>query len=97
MSYRLHPQAAAELEQAAGFYAQHGGNSVAKAFLKEIHRVANLLVANPGFGTPASLGLRAYPLRRFPYSLVYDSMDDSIEILVVAHQHRQPGYWQSRR
>jgi plasmid stabilization system protein ParE len=97
MSYRFHPDAAIELDQAAEFYKQQAGTSIARAFLKEIDRAVNVLVAHPNFGTPAPDGMRAYPLRRFPYSLIYFADGYVIEIFVVAHQHRKPGYWQGRR
>ncbi len=97
MSYRFHPKAAIELDYAAEFYAQHAGTSIAKAFLKEIHRAVNILITHPNFGTPAPDGTRAYPLRRFPYSLIYFPAETGIEIFVVAHQHRKPGYWQGRK
>ncbi len=97
MSYRFHPKAAIEIDHAAEFYAHQAGTSVARAFLKEIRRAANILVAHPNFGTPAPDGMRAYPLRRFPYTLIYFADGSDIEIFVVAHQHRKPGYWQGRK
>ena len=69
---------------------------MASAFLAEFARVAGLLVGAPGLGTPTESELRVYPLRRFPYSLVYRAMGSSVRILVVGHQHRRPGYWRGR-
>lgn len=96
MTYTLHPKAEAELEAAFDFYAEEGGRGIANAFLQEIDRVAQLLLANPGFGTPGRGGLRSYPARRFPYSLFYRATATGIHILAVAHQHRRPGYWRKR-
>ena len=96
MIYLLHPEAAKELEDAFTFYREQGGNRLAHAFLSEFERVAQLLLSNPDFGTPSTGGRRSYPLRRFPYSLIYRATIDNIRILVVGHQHRRPGYWRSR-
>ena len=96
MSYSLHAEAEKELYAAAEFYEQQGGGSLAKAFLDEFERVAELLVRNPQFGTPAHDGLRTYPFRRFPYSMVYRPTSQGIRILVIGHQHRRPNYWRSR-
>lgn len=96
MSYSLHPEAEAELAAAAAFYKQQAGVALASAFLTELARVTALLVSNPGLGTRAGGELRVYPLRRFPYSLVYRAVGAGIRILVVGHQHRQPGYWRGR-
>ena len=96
MTYSLHPEAARELEQALAFYRDQGGIGVARAFLVEFERVSKLLVLNPGFGTPTTGGRRSFPLRRFPYSLIYRSTGKVIRILVVGHQHRRPGYGSGR-
>jgi plasmid stabilization system protein ParE len=96
VTYSLHPAATKELEDALAFYREQGGIGLARAFLAEFERVAALLVSNPGFGTPATGARRSFPLRRFPYSLLYRSTGEDIRILVVGHQHRRPGYWSGR-
>jgi plasmid stabilization system protein ParE len=96
VTYSLHPQAASELEEAFHFYSEQGGARLAQTFLAEFERVATLLVSNPDFGTPSSGGRRSFPLRRFPYSLIYRAKAAEITILVVGHQHRRPGYWRGR-
>lgn len=97
MTYTFHPEAEKELAEALTFYREEGGKAIAQAFLKEIGRVAELLVSNPGFGTPVGGTRRSFPLRRFPYSLIYRSDLDGMRILVVGHQHRRPGYWRGRK
>lgn len=42
-------------------------------------------------------GIRACPLRRFPYTLVFVDLDDHIWIAALAHQRRRPRYWAKRR
>jgi plasmid stabilization system protein ParE len=97
VNYALHPSAEAELEDAFVFYRDEGGNAIAQAFLREVERVAELLVSHPGFGTPVGGMRRSYPLRRFSYSLIYRPTPEGILILVVGHQHRRPGYWRGRK
>ena len=82
--------------EAFAFYRERGSSAVARAFLDELRRVANLLAANPGFGTPVGGGRRNYPLRRFPYSLINRHTEKGVRVLVVGHQHRKPGYWRGR-
>ena len=36
---------------------------------------------------------RRFLLDRFPYKILYVVEDESILIIAVAHQHRQPDYW----
>ena len=97
MTYALHPEATKELAEALAFYREQGGIELARAFLAEFERVATLLISNPGFGTPTTGGRRSFPLRRFPYSLIYRSTGEDIRILVVGHQHRRPGHWAGRK
>jgi plasmid stabilization system protein ParE len=97
VTYSFHPEAEIELMEAFAFYRTEGGDAIARVFLKEVGRVAELLVANPEFGTPVGGARRSYHLRRFPYSLIYRAAADGIRILVVSHQHRRPGYWRGRK
>ena len=97
MSYSLHPGAERDIADALDFYARQAGPLVAQRFLGEFERVAELLVEYPGFGTPTTKGRRAYPLRVFPYSVVYRIFETGIRIVVVRHQHRKPGYGGTRR
>ena len=96
MNFSLHPEAEPELATAGTFYKQQAGVTLVSAFLAEFAHVAGLLVGNPGLGTRTESELRVYPLRRFPYSLIYRAVGRCIRILVVGHQHRRPGYWRGR-
>lgn len=96
MTYSLHPQAEQDLADAAAFYADSASVSMAARFFNEFERVAALLNDNPGFGTPFDLPQRIYPLRVFPYSVVYKLTDEGIRVLAVRHQHRAPSFAQGR-
>ena len=97
MTPTFHPGAELDIAEALDFYAAQAGPLVAQRFLAEVERVVNLLVEYPGFGTPASRGRRVYPLRVFPYSVVYRAGESGIRVLVVRQQHRRPGYGGARR
>jgi plasmid stabilization system protein ParE len=97
VSYWLHPDAEAELGDAAVYYAEHASRAVAEAFLAEFERVRDLLVENQYRGPHGDDGLRVYHLDRFPYTVVYETSEHSgPQIYAVAHQHREPGYWAER-
>jgi len=97
VTYSLHPGAEQDIADAMDFYAERAGLLVAQGFLSEFERVARLLADHPGIGTPTMKGRRVFPLRVFPYSVVYRSLEASIRIVVVRHQHRKPGYGGARR
>jgi plasmid stabilization system protein ParE len=96
VSYSLHPEAQQDVEDAVAFYATQAGFVVAQRFLQEFRRVAVLLVRCPGFGTPTDEGRRVYPLRTFPFSVVYECLDAELRIVILRHQHRQPNYGMGR-
>jgi len=95
MSYWIHPAAERELTEAAIYYKTHASFGIASAFLDEFERVAALLDWNQQLGMGVSDGLRIYPFRRFPYSIVYREADFGPRIYAVSHQRQNPGYWQS--
>jgi plasmid stabilization system protein ParE len=97
MTYSLHPGAEHDIANALDFYSEQAGLVVAERFLQEFERVAKLLVEHPGLGTPTTRGRRTFPLKVFPYSVVYRNLESSIRILIVRHQHRKPGYAVGRR
>lgn len=96
MSYSLHPDAEDEIAEAIDFYLHKASTTVADRFATEVERVIALLVENPKFGTTTTLGRRIYPLRVFPYSIVYREIEDGIRILIVRHQHRRPAHGSTR-
>ncbi len=96
MNYSFHDQATGDVAAAQDYYFQHAGAQVATRFVSELERVIHLLLANPGFGTPITQQRRVFPLKGFPYSLVYRVEDDQLRILVVRHQRQRPGFASSR-
>lgn len=97
MTYSLHLEAEQDIADALDFYAEQAGLLVAQRFLVEFERVARLLADHPDFGTPTTKGRRVFPLRVFPYSVVYRTSEASVRIIVVRHQHRKPSYGGARR
>ncbi|MEO7150452.1 MAG: type II toxin-antitoxin system RelE/ParE family toxin [Burkholderiaceae bacterium] len=97
MTHWIHPEAEAELEEAALYLAQQASPALAEAFLLEYERVLALLVDNQQSGPHGDHGMRLYHLNRFPYTLVYE--EDSLagpQVYAVAPQARHPGYWLQR-
>ncbi|MDO8893244.1 MAG: type II toxin-antitoxin system RelE/ParE family toxin [Sulfurimicrobium sp.] len=97
MTYSLHPGAEHDIASTLDFYREPAGLVVAERFLEEFERVAKLLVEYPDLGMPTTRGRRIFPLKVFPYSVVYRNLESSILILIVRHQHRKPGYAGGRR
>ncbi|MDH3460981.1 MAG: type II toxin-antitoxin system RelE/ParE family toxin [Burkholderiaceae bacterium] len=97
MRYWLHPGAEAELGDAAEYYATRASSMVAEAFLAEYERVLDLIVENQQRGPHGEDGLRIYHFDRFPYTIVYEEDETSgPRVFAIAHQSREPGYWNER-
>jgi plasmid stabilization system protein ParE len=96
MNYHLHPDAEVDLREAAEFYRKRAGNELALTFIAEFEYSISLLLEHPTLGAMWRNGRRRFVMRRFPYSLIYNVVDQQIRILAVAHQSRRPGYWKDR-
>ena len=97
MTYSLHPGAEHDIANALDFYSEQAGLVVAERFLEEFERIAKLLVEHPSLRTPTTRGRRTFPLKVFPYLVVYRNLENVVRILIVRHQHRKPGYAGGRR
>ncbi len=96
MTWSLSAEAEADLSDAVAFYRARASVAVASGFLTEFARAADLISANPGVGTPTLKGRRIFPMRRFPYSLIYRVIDGDAQVSAVAHQKRKPAFWIER-
>jgi plasmid stabilization system protein ParE len=97
MNYRLHPEAASDLREAAEYYRERAGAALAQAFLTEFENSIQLLLQHPLLGAPWLQGKRRLVMHRFPYTVVYFVAEQEIRVLAVAHQSRRPGYWRRRK
>lgn len=96
MTWLLSAEAEADLSDELAFCRTHASVAVANGFLTEFGRAADVVCASPGVGTPTLKGRRVFPMRRFPYSLIYRVIDGEIRVSAVAHQKRRPAFWKER-
>ena len=89
-------QAERELLDATRWYLTDGGPAVAEQFEWAVQRALRLLAFMPRLGTPSYPGVRTWPLKDYPYTLVSRVKSDVISVIAVTHQSREPGYWAGR-
>lgn len=65
-------------------------------FIAEIDKNLLLLATNPELGATWRHQTRRWPIRRFPFSLVYQVQSDQLVVMAVSHQRRRQGYWRQR-
>lgn len=97
MIYWLHPDAASDLREAAEYYRERAGITIAQAFFGDFEHALTLLLEHPLLGAQWRQGKRRLVMRHFPYSIIYSIAAQGIQVLAVAHQSRRPGYWRKRQ
>ena len=95
MNVEFHPEAVLEMVE-AGLYYETQVPGLGRRFEIEVQSAVERILQFPKIGHPLEADLRKWGLDRFPYSLIYEQSEDMIYILVVANQHRRPGYWKPR-
>lgn len=93
-------EAAEEEQLAAARWYEEQRDGLGLRFISEVERVSDLIAERPGIGAPWTYskvpeGVRRFPLRSFPYHVVYVE-EPRLLIVAVAHMKRRPGYWRAR-
>ena len=91
------PEADGELSEGAIFYTREANTEVGLAFILEYERALALLCAHPHLGAPWRNNRRRFPLRKFPYSIIYYVRDEELRVIALAHHRRKPTYWTGRK
>ncbi|MDR1513725.1 MAG: type II toxin-antitoxin system RelE/ParE family toxin [Propionibacteriaceae bacterium] len=97
---REHPEAAAELDAAVGWYEEQEpgiGLALIDRARQARRDIDDWPHAAPTFAT-ADDGtvIRGKAVRGYPYRIIYTVEPDTILILAYAHQRREPKYWLRR-
>ena len=96
MIVAIHPSAADEIEAAARL-GEERSLGLGSALVIELRRVAALLSEFPDLGQLLDDRHRRFPLRRFPFGVIFRVDGDTLTIVALAHRRQQPGYWVHRR
>jgi toxin ParE1/3/4 len=91
----VHPDAVEEAQAAYEWYHARSPE-IAEAFLAELDSGIELIAERPGQWTPGVAGTRRFSLRRFPYLVIFREVEESVQIVAIAHARRRPGYWRER-
>jgi len=95
MRFEFHPEALAEYEDAARYYAgcQFG---LELRFIAAVERVIQQIIEAPDHWPVLEEDIRRCLTRVFPYAVLYSAETDYILIISLMHTHREPGYWRKR-
>jgi plasmid stabilization system protein ParE len=96
MAVRFHRLASQDYLQARRRYARKSAR-LADRFERALDSAVQKLAANPLLWPTFEAQYRWILLRRFPYVVYYEFIDETtIHVLAVAHASRRPGYWLKR-
>ena len=95
MRCEFHPDALAEYEEAARYYAgcQEG---LDLRFMASVEAVVQQLATAPERWRIVEQDIRRCLTKVFPYAILYSIESDRVLIIAVMHCHREPGYWRAR-
>ena len=95
MTYSFHPAARTDLNQAVDYY-ENCQSGLGSEFLDEVEAALKRILQFPEAWGKLSNRTRRCLTNRFPYGLIYQTQENQIRIIAVAHSHRHPGYWIDR-
>lgn len=72
------PAALVEVQEATSFYADSANRELGMAFVAEFEKAVNTILGNPRMGALFRGTQRRYLLRRFPYTVIYQSSSDEL-------------------
>ena len=95
MRYEFHPDALAEYEEAAQYYASCQ-KSLELRFMAAVEHTVQQILEAPERWRILEEDIRRCLTRVFPYAVLYTIERDYVLIIAVMHCHREPGYWHHR-
>lgn len=91
----LHCEADVELTAAAKRYACKRPE-LARDFLHSFRAAKEAIEKQPDLFSFLEKPVRRVRVSGFPYRIVYEELDDCVQVLAIMHDSREPGYWKSR-
>jgi plasmid stabilization system protein ParE len=89
------PQAEKEIDDAAAWYEEQA-SGLGIDFLKAVDTALDVIVRTPYAFSRIARGTRRYPMRRFPYGIIYQPTAEITLIVSCFHDHRDPARWRNR-
>lgn len=90
-----HPDAEAELIEAAKFYEGRVPGLGAR-FLDSVQHAISVISEAPDRWRVVDEDVRCYLISRFPYAIYYRAHADELRVLAFKHHRRHPDYWRYR-
>ena len=96
MKLRVDPAALDELLQAEEYTTTEFGESVANAFRLAVASALEEITEFPKRYATVQKEVRSKVLHPYPFSIMYEQMNDTVRVYAIAHSKRKPFYWRDR-
>ncbi len=93
---RIGEEAEAEYAEALAWYHARSTQAAERFEAAFAHALLRIGESPDRFPSCDEEGYRYYVLERYPYLLIYRIMEDTVQVIAVAHARRKPGYWTRR-
>ncbi len=95
MKLLFHPDAEAELREAANYY-DDCQTGLGLDFAEEVYAAISRIIKYPDAWSRLSSNTRRCITNRFPYGIIYQVKSDVLYIVAIANLQRRPEYWKER-
>ena len=93
MKLSVDPAALEELLEAEEYTSQEFGKTVVREFRLNVASTLEEITQFPEHYSKTSDNIRAKTLQPYPYSIIYEEINDTVRVYAFAHNKRKPGYW----
>lgn len=97
MSYFFHPNAENEHLNSVAYYESKQAG-LGASYLTEFELIMKLICDVPDRNrVELEPSIRRKNMNRFPFTIYYQNISHTIQVLAVAHYRRSPAYWLNRK
>ena len=95
MSYYFHPSAESEyLSQVAYYEEKRAG--LGAYFISDFEGTMSKVMEKSKMYKQVEENIHLVSMKIFPFNLLYQELNDQVQVLAVAHKRRRPNYWKER-
>ena len=95
MTFSFHPEAETEFNEAIDYY-EGKNRGLGYDFAVEVYATIQRIIAFPKAWPTLKGEIRRALVRRFPYGVLYATIENEIQVVAVMHLHRKPDFWEHR-
>jgi len=95
MKYSFHPDAKEELFEAINYF-EECRSGLGLEFSREVFSAIQRIIHFPTAWSKFSDNTRRCLTNRFPYGVIYQTVEEQVIIISVMQLNRKPNYWKKR-